>query len=266
MMYNFRHYPGDNDGTPSYSEYERDTYYFIHTLQALQHWNAQTQNGEMERPVIPEADNPNPASREVKDFFDHHYQPKKPLEAERFDEAATLLEAIVSTHGIEGLYSFFRVLSSEHDDSGKQMGDQARFKSIVTDVFAPHFAPHPTSEILHGLATLGHVAVAPITGIIAGAVHAPVAAYSAMRFKSLRKERLQRRDEPGLDVIDNLLPLLASMHVIAEHSIEVLNVIEPIQGRPFPTLPPINIKMLETALENTRNSSETVDAENRSLR
>jgi|GEM_PF-3680774 len=256
----FPYYPKDNDGWQAYSEYERDTHYFTHTLQALKHWDRHRESGGMDKPVIPETSSPNMASRDVKQFFDTRYKPEKPLSCERFVEAADLLERIVKTNGIEGMYSFFRVLSHEDDGSGRIRRDEVHFKKILSDVFVPHFEPHPAAEILHALATLGHVAIAPVTGMVASAIHAPVAAYSVARFRKLRNDRLERRETPPLEVIDNVLPLLQSMHTIAQHSVDVLNAIEPIKGRPFPDVAPIDITFLQTALERVRHGDDLSEA------
>jgi hypothetical protein len=252
-MYFYPQFPGTQQ---HYSEYERDSYYFTHTLQALKCWNEHRENGERERPVIPEADFPNMASREVKQFFDTKYQPEKPLACEHFAEATDLLDRIIKTNGVDGMYSFFRVLShADTGTGGNSPIDTMRFKKILGEVFVPHFEPVPTEEIVHGVATVGHIAISALAGL----VHAPAAAYSVMRFRKLRNDRLERRETPPLEVMDHILPLLQSMHAIAQHSVDILNVIEPVKDRPFPDLAPIDTTFLQTALERTRHADDSPD-------
>ena len=119
-------------------------------------------------------------------------------------------------------------------------------------MFAPHFEPSAAAEIVHGVATIGHV----IVSALAGLVHAPVAAYSAMRYRQLRNSRLERLETPTMDVVDQMMPLLTSMHDIARQSIVVLNQIQPIEGRSFPEVAPINMHMLEVAMERAALSDE----------
>jgi hypothetical protein len=238
-----------------YDSYERDAFYFRHTLEALLHWNNHFDVGTQQRPVIPEISDPNIASREVKRFFDNDYRREGPPSCERFNEAAELLHRIVQTNGVEGVYSFFRILSSKGSTQGNSQRDEATFKKIVSEVFVPHFGPRPTEEIVHGLTTLGHVLTLPLTGL-ASIAHAPVAAYSALRFKKLRRERLDRRESPPLEIVEHMLPLVKSMHIIAQQTVDILNVIEPIEGRTLPNVAPIDMQVLEKALERVRHGGD----------
>ena len=256
-MYNYP-YNGAclNSNQIRYQEYERDSYYFSRTLNALKIWNKHYETGERGRPVIPVGSEYNLAERDVQKFFDKEYNPERPLNCERFDEAADLLDRIVKTYGMEGLYSFFKVLSQSPEPGKAPMAiDEGRFKDIVRTVFVPHFEPHQTEEIIHGVATVGHVVISALAGL----VHAPLAAASAMRFSQLRSRRLARREEPSLDVIENMMPLLDSMHALAQHSLEVLNRMEPIHNRTFPNIAPIDMKMLQTALENLQNGNDIAE-------
>ncbi len=257
MIYPYPNYPRDHINGNGFNEYERDKYFFISTIEALQHWNHHLENGMRERPVVPEAYEPNLATKAVKDYFDNHYNAQKPLECEHFDEAAGLLGKMVQTNGVEGMYSFFNVLSSVDTGRSNEL-DKIRFKKVLTDVIVPHFEPAPTEEILHGVATAGHVLLAPLAGLI-GFAHTPVAAYSAMRFRQLRNKRLERREEPPLEVIDHMMPLLRSMHVIAQRSVDVLNDIQPIEDRVFPSVAPLDTKILEAALERVRHGDDLLD-------
>lgn len=267
MIYPYMNYAVDERNfTQRYDSYERDAFYFRHTLEALLHWNNHFDVGTQQRPIIPEAREPNIASREVKQFFDNDYRREGAPSCERFNEAAELLHQIVQTNGVEGIYSFFRVLSNK---SGREFGnsatDEGTFKKIISDVFVPHFEPRSTEEVVHGLTTLGHMLTLPLTGI-ASIAHAPVAAYSALRFKKLRRERLDRRESPPLDIVEQMLPLIKSMHTIAQHTVDILNVIEPIEDRRLPDIAPINMKMLETALERVRHGSDLVESHDSYIR
>lgn len=242
-----------------YPEYDRDKYYFRHTIDALKHWDKHQHYGHGDRPTIPNIAEPDLAFREMKQFFDHEYNPSTPLCCERFNEAADLLKQVIETNGVNGMYSFFRVLSHIDDGSSNMRQDEERFRKVLSDVFVPHFEPYPTEEIVHGVATVGHTAVAALSGL----VHAPAAAYSALKFRKLRNERHARRESPPLDVIDNILPLLTSMHTIAQHSIDVLNVVTPVQDRSFPNLPPINIRFLEDTLDRVRHADDSPDYHHR---
>lgn len=236
-----------------YSEYERDALYFSKVVKALVQWNDHHEIGQYGRPVIMAAYDDNRAAQDVRQYFNESYVPEKPFGAERFDEAAGLLDDIVKTNGMQGLYSFFRVLSNTSDaEHAPTIVDKQRFKKILSDVFVPHFEPRPTEEIVHGVATVGHVIISALAGII----HVPVAAYSAMRYRQLRNRRLERLETPTFEVVDHMMPLMCSMHDIAQHSIDVLNHIQPIEGRPFPAIAPIDTHVLETALERARNSDE----------
>jgi hypothetical protein len=256
LIYPHVNYADDeNNFELRYDSYERDAFYFRHTIEALLHWNNHFDVGTQHRPVIPEARDPNIASREVKHFFDNDYRPEGPPSCERFNEAAELLHKIVQTNGVEGVYSFFRILSNKSSPHGNSVTDEARFKKIISDVFVPHFEPRSTEEVVHGLTTLGHMLTLPLTGL-ASLAHAPVAAYSALRFKKLRRERLDRRESPPLEIVEHMLPLVKSMHTIAQHTVDILNVIEPIEGRSLPNVAPIDMQVLETALERVRHGSD----------
>lgn len=248
------YYPGDNDGTPLLVG-ERENYYFRHTLEALQHWNNHENTGHTGRPAVPEALSENIASRNVKHFFDHEYVPESRPRSENFDEAAKLLRHIIDTAGVKGVYSFFRILSSQQQPRGNAPADVERFRKVVSEVFVPHFSSFPTEEVVHGLATLGHIAISPLVSI----AHAPVAAYSVMRMRKLRKERLERKDNPPLEIVEQMLPLLQSMHAIAQHSADIIDAMQPSQVDPFPPLPPIDMKMLHNALERVKHGDDLLD-------
>lgn len=252
MFHNFPPYPADR-----YSEYESDKRYFAQVIRGLKHWHKHHEDAMLGRPTVPDDANSTPATRQVKQFFDDKYNPKeyrqdRIFECDHFTEAATLVSQIVQTQGVEGLYSFFRAMSHEDDGSGIRQVDENRFKDIIRDVFVKHFETFPAEEAVHGGATVLHLLLS-----ILHPLHATAAAPSALKYRSLRNRRLGRREDPPLEVLDNMLPLLTSMHTIAQHALDVLNVIEPIPDRPFPELAPIDTKYIRDAIDRARDARDS---------
>jgi len=184
----------------------------------------------------------------VSHYFRHEYKRDPHLPSRNMDDVAPLLGHIVDVRGMEGLYAFFRAISTTSPGNPEMDNDTQEFVRILKQVVMPHFESRDNKTLLHGISMVGH-GIGMLTGNLA---HAIPAAFSARELKRIAQERER---EPSLVEVETIMPLLNEMHRTAAHAIEVMNRMHP-KETPLPELPPINVDHLRTSLQQTRRALE----------